>query len=71
MIKPALRATTISPSNGHGLPAQFLPLAGAAPDTQGPALLEALQKHLGMKIGYARAPLEFMIVDHVERPSEN
>jgi bla regulator protein blaR1 len=41
------------------------------PDPQGPTYLEALKEQLGMKIASARAPLEFLIIDHIERPSEN
>ena len=44
---------------------------GAAAEPQGPSFQEALQEQLGMKITPATAPLEFLIVDHVERPSEN
>lgn len=47
------------------------PDAGAAPDAEGPTFLEALHEQLGMKIVSTRAPLEFLVIDHIERPSEN
>lgn len=45
--------------------------AGAAPEIQGATFLEALQEQLGLKITSAHAPLPFLIIDHVERPSAN
>jgi uncharacterized protein (TIGR03435 family) len=45
--------------------------AGAAPADGAPTFLEALHEQLGMKIVSTRAPLEFLVIDHVERPSEN
>jgi uncharacterized protein (TIGR03435 family) len=32
---------------------------------------DALKAQLGLELKSARAPLSFLIVDHVERPSEN
>ena len=32
---------------------------------------EALKKQLGLELKSSRAPIDFLIVDHVERPSEN
>jgi uncharacterized protein (TIGR03435 family) len=45
--------------------------ADASPDAQGPTFLEALQEQLGMKIVPTQAPLEFLVIDHIERPTEN
>jgi uncharacterized protein (TIGR03435 family) len=45
--------------------------AGAAPDPEVPTFIEALHEQLGMKIVPTRAPLQFLIIDHIERPSEN
>jgi uncharacterized protein (TIGR03435 family) len=41
------------------------------PDTQGPTFLEALREQLGLKLDSTRAPLQILVVDHVERPTEN
>lgn len=46
--------------------------AGAAPpvDTE-PSIFEALEKQLGLKLVAEKGPVEFLVIDHVERPSEN
>jgi uncharacterized protein (TIGR03435 family) len=41
------------------------------PDTQGPSFQEALREQLGLKLESARAPLQILVIDQVERPSEN
>ena len=48
-----------------------LPNSDAPADLQGPAFLEALREQLGLKLQSTKAPLTILVVDHVERPSEN
>jgi uncharacterized protein (TIGR03435 family) len=38
---------------------------------EGPSIFSALQEQLGLKLEARKAPVEFLIVEHVERPSEN
>jgi uncharacterized protein (TIGR03435 family) len=38
---------------------------------QGPTFLEALREQLGLRLEPTRAPLRVLVVDHIERPSEN
>jgi uncharacterized protein (TIGR03435 family) len=42
-----------------------------APDTQGPSFQEALREQLGLKLVSTRAPIQILVIDRVERPSEN
>jgi uncharacterized protein (TIGR03435 family) len=46
--------------------------AGPAPpvDTE-PTIFEALEKQLGLKLVAEKGPVEFLVIDHVEKPSEN
>jgi uncharacterized protein (TIGR03435 family) len=43
---------------------------GATPFA-GPALFTAFQEQLGLKLEATRAPLEILVIDHVEKPSPN
>ncbi len=46
------------------------PRPAPAPDAP-PDLYSAIQQQLGLKIESTRAPTEVMVIDHVEKPSEN
>jgi uncharacterized protein (TIGR03435 family) len=55
-------------------PSQRLPGAevpGAATSIEGPSIFDAVQEQLGLKLESKNAPVEFFIIDHVERPSAN
>jgi uncharacterized protein (TIGR03435 family) len=43
----------------------------SADPTGRPSIFAALQEQLGLKIESAKSPAEFLIIDHVERPSDN
>jgi uncharacterized protein (TIGR03435 family) len=41
------------------------------PEASGPSLFTAVQEQLGLKLESQKAPLEILVIEHVERPSEN
>jgi uncharacterized protein (TIGR03435 family) len=42
-----------------------------APDTPGPSIFTAVQQELGLKLESTREPAEVLVIDHIEKPSEN
>ena len=47
------------------------PGADSQPASQGPSFLEALKEQLGLKLKPTKAPLNVLVIDHIERPSPN
>jgi uncharacterized protein (TIGR03435 family) len=41
------------------------------PDASGPSVFTAVQEQLGLKLESTKGPVDILIIDHVEQPSEN
>jgi bla regulator protein blaR1 len=44
---------------------------GSEPEADGPSFIQALRDQLGLRLVTSRGPLETLVIDRVERPSEN
>jgi uncharacterized protein (TIGR03435 family) len=45
--------------------------AAPPPDASGPTIFAAVQEQLGLKLEAQKSPLDVLVIDHIERPSEN
>jgi len=47
----------------------FSPADSAGPDS--PDVFQAVQEQLGLRLVPAKGPVDVLVIDHIERPSEN
>jgi bla regulator protein BlaR1 len=49
----------------------FATILALQPDPEGLTYLDAMRDQLGLKLESAKGPIQVLVIDHVERPSEN
>lgn len=57
-----------TPDNAVSMPSKAS--EGAALDAP-PSIFTAVQEQLGLKLEFSKAPTDVLVIDHIERPSEN
>ena len=61
-----------TPEAGSGpMPGEAPGDAAPPPDASGPSLFTALEEQLGLKLESQKGPVDTIVIDHVEKPSEN
>jgi uncharacterized protein (TIGR03435 family) len=50
---------------------ELAPVAPPPGDLNGPSIFLAVQEQLGLKLEAGKGPVEILVIDHAEKPSEN
>jgi len=58
----SMRAGMLPPGPGGGSP---------PPESEGPSIFAALQEQLGLKLEARKEPVDVVVIDHIDRPTEN
>lgn len=60
-----------TPDQTPNIPPGALPPGVTLPSHDAPSLFTAVQEQLGLKLEAARGPVEVLVIDSIERPSED
>ena len=72
MLSTIVGRTVVDKTGAAGLYRVDLEFADeTAPPSDVPSLYTALQEQLGLKLDSAKGPVEVLVIDHAEKPSEN
>ena len=70
--RPILDQTALTGNFDFALEWVYRPrTADFGADLPGPVFLDALSEQLGLKLESQKRPVELLVLDHVERPSQN
>lgn len=58
-----------SPARGGGAPGGANP--SASPDSEPPSIFTVVQEELGLKLESGKGPVGIIVIDHIEKPSDN
>jgi uncharacterized protein (TIGR03435 family) len=58
-------------TGSYDIDLNWSPDLASSDDLSGPSLLTAIREQLGLELQSTQGPVEVLVIDHVERPSEN
>jgi uncharacterized protein (TIGR03435 family) len=67
--RPVINRTGVE--GNYGFTLKFSPAQAPNPDPERPQLFTALEEQLGLKLESTRAPVDVLVVDRAEKPTEN
>jgi len=69
--RPVVDRTGLTGNFSFTLRFEPMQSAAASDSDAGPSIFTAVEEQLGLKLESVKAPVQVLVVDHVERPSEN